>query len=136
MSKQRLLQAHFMITLRLARMSCGYSVAETSRLSGVSESTIRRAEKDCGKMYYTGFINLCKLYHVDPDYIFIGKEQDAWKRQRRLSEIVAEEEKKIAHEQYELVNTFRIEFNEKSKVEKRFIKMPDGSVKIKEVSNN
>lgn len=64
------------LTLRDIRLNLHLSVKQVSELTGVSESTIRRMEKDCGKSRWSTFEKLVKIYRISTDHIYISEIVD------------------------------------------------------------
>lgn len=54
--------------LREARKSLGLTVGEAASRAGVSESTIRRYERNgmAGSTEFTRFLSVCEAYGIDP----------------------------------------------------------------------
>lgn len=60
------------LTLYQMRINLGKSIKEVSNATGVSESTIRRYEKDATKSDSAYFYRLCKYYGVHPEHVYYG----------------------------------------------------------------
>lgn len=64
----------YKLTLRAARLNRGYSVKRVAAITGISESTIRRIEKESGNAKLDKALLLLKLYGVSPDHVHWGNE--------------------------------------------------------------
>lgn len=79
---------YFQITLRAARISCGYTVKEVAQVCGVSSSTISKYERNSGNLPLNLMLKLRKLYNnVSLDLIYYGTESECHKHNRRRSTI-------------------------------------------------
>lgn len=74
------------ITLRAARVSCGYTVAEAAKKSGLDPRTIFKNEEDSSRITWDTAEKLCDLYDVSPDIIFWGPESNCSKHNRMLAQ--------------------------------------------------
>lgn len=79
-------QPMFQITLRAARISCGYSVEEAAGLLGIDSDTLNEFEKDSGEVPCTVVVKFRNLYGVSPDDIYVGPESDAHKHNRGFAQ--------------------------------------------------
>ena len=66
----------FQITLRVARISCGYTEEEVTRYCGISVDKLRDFEKDCREMPITVACKMAKLFKMSLDQIYIGPEAE------------------------------------------------------------
>lgn len=64
----------YKLTLRAARLNRGLSVKQVAEKTGISQSTIRRMEKESGKSRFSKALLLLKLYRVSTDQIHWGNE--------------------------------------------------------------
>lgn len=62
------------ITLRAARVNCGYKLSEVAQRTKKSIDTIRKYEIDSTEIPRDLMVELLDLYGIPDDYIFFGKE--------------------------------------------------------------
>ena len=74
----------FQITLRAARISCGYTVEEVAEYCGVTTRVLNDLEIDSGQMQFLLMQKLTNLYRVPLDLVYFGTEVDCIKRNRLL----------------------------------------------------
>ena len=68
----------FEISLRAARVSCGYTVGEVAEYCGVSSSTIRKYENNPSRLPLYLIIQLSGLYGIPPNSlsrVFINRKR-------------------------------------------------------------
>lgn len=73
------------ITLRVARISCGYTQGEVAKYIGVTPRTIRRWEKGGGDLAYKTLVKIRRLYGIPLDYIYFGSESEAINHNREFA---------------------------------------------------
>ena len=61
----------FKITLRAARVSCGYTVEQAAKYCGVSSGTIRKYETNPSHLPLYLTIQLSKLYDIPPNSLVV-----------------------------------------------------------------
>jgi transcriptional regulator with XRE-family HTH domain len=66
----------FKITLRAARVACGYTEEEVAKHSGVSVDTLGKYEVDSGKMPISLIRKILNMYGVSSSFIYFGTEAD------------------------------------------------------------
>ena len=64
------------ITLRAARVNRGYTLKDVAEKVGKNIDTINKYEIDSTNIPRSLMVDLLKLYEIDPDNIFFGKELD------------------------------------------------------------
>jgi len=74
----------FQITLRAARLSCGYTPEEVAKHCGITVKAYEKIEKDSGKVKLGILLGLLKLFGVSADLIYFGTEADCIKHNRGL----------------------------------------------------
>src|SRR5690606_35565347 len=77
---------HKLLTLRAARVNCGYTQGEVAELAGRNVDTITYYEKDSTNIPKSLETFLLDLYDVPGDYIFFGKESDLIGHRKRKKE--------------------------------------------------
>lgn len=60
------------LTLYQMRTKCHMSIEDASKLSGVSEITIKRYEQDCRKAQLQKISLLLKAYSISANYLYVG----------------------------------------------------------------
>ncbi|WP_271002149.1 helix-turn-helix transcriptional regulator [Listeria seeligeri] len=65
-----------LITLKAARVNCGYTINEAAKLVGVHMQTLSKFEKDSSKMPLSLLKRVAELYHISEDNIFFGNENE------------------------------------------------------------
>lgn len=66
----------FILTLRAARVNCGYTTKDVARITGRHHETIGSYEKDSTNIPRDLMVLLLDLYQVSYENIFFGKESD------------------------------------------------------------
>lgn len=64
------------ITLRAARINAGLTQIQVSKVLGIAPATLSGWEKNSTKLSFLEAIKLAKLYHIQPDNIFFGRENE------------------------------------------------------------
>lgn len=64
------------ITLRAARINAGLTQIQVSKALGIAPATLSGWEKNSTKLSFLEAIKLAKLYHIQPDNIFFGSENE------------------------------------------------------------
>ena len=64
----------YKVTLRAARINCGYNTKQVGEILGKSYATIERYERDSTNIPRDLSVDLLKLYKVPEEHIFFGKE--------------------------------------------------------------
>lgn len=65
-----------MLTLRAARVNRGLALKEVAAETGKSPETINRYERDSTNIPRSLMEQLLRIYGVDADHIFFGRESD------------------------------------------------------------
>jgi transcriptional regulator with XRE-family HTH domain len=66
------------ITLRAARITCGYTEDEVAKYCRASIRVIEEVELDSGEMPYNLLLKISDLYDVDLDRVYLGPESDCY----------------------------------------------------------
>lgn len=81
----------YKVTLRAARINCGFTTKEVGAITGKSEATIQKYEKDSTNIPRDLSVVLLQLYKVPEEHIFFGRESvfigsaEKRKRKKRVS---------------------------------------------------
>ena len=75
----------FKITLRAARISCGYTVEEVAEYCGVTTDKLNEFENDCKGMPISIGLKISNLYNLPPSAIFIGSETEYISGHRKIA---------------------------------------------------
>ena len=65
-----------LITLRAARVNCGYSQQEAAKLLGVHYQTLSKWENDSSDMPMSAISKASDVYHIPANNIFFGNENE------------------------------------------------------------
>lgn len=64
------------VTLRAARISCGYTAEQVAKHCGVSVELINELEINSNEITYNLFLKMTDLYQITPDHVYLGLESD------------------------------------------------------------
>jgi transcriptional regulator with XRE-family HTH domain len=79
----------YKVTLRAARINCGLTTKEVGKITGKSQPTIEKYERDSTNIPRDLSIVLLQLYKVPEEHIFFGSESvfNGLKRRRKKEQV-------------------------------------------------
>lgn len=75
-----------LITLRAARVNCGYSQQEAAKLLGIHYQTLSKWENDSSDMPMSAISKASDVYHISANNIFFGNENEFIRNSRKNNE--------------------------------------------------
>lgn len=66
----------FQISLKSARTNAGLTIKKAAELASVHPQTLAKYENDSSDIRTSLLDDLCQIYQVPQDYIFLGKQYD------------------------------------------------------------